>query len=68
MLCRVQFNRSELMTEVVQDVDVMPLDPHANLPLALTIVPALLNGRTVLGGAGLGLGTRRRNIPVSTHM
>jgi len=50
---RVQFNRSELLTEVVRDVDVMPADPFENLPLSVTNLPLVLNGRPgiVAGGA-----------------
>jgi hypothetical protein len=33
------------MTEVVRDVDVMPLEPHECLPLAQLHVPPLLHGR-----------------------
>ncbi|WIA17880.1 hypothetical protein OEZ85_009380 [Tetradesmus obliquus] len=49
---RVQFNRSELMTEVVRDTDVMPLDPSECLPLTgMLHTPQLLNGRPVPGAA-----------------
>lgn len=44
-LLRVQFNRSELMTEVVRDVDVMAIDPNENLPLTMASMPLVLNGR-----------------------
>ena len=60
---RVQFNRSELMTEVVRDIDIMPADPYENLPLNIPLVPPALNGRprpmlgvlrkTVMVGGGL---------------
>ncbi|KAG2443833.1 hypothetical protein HXX76_002176 [Chlamydomonas incerta] len=43
---KVSFLRSELGADVVRDTDVMPLDPHDCLPLALAPPhPALLNGR-----------------------
>ncbi|GIL51183.1 hypothetical protein Vafri_7252 [Volvox africanus] len=42
---RVQFHRGDLMTEVIPDTDVMPLDPHECMPLHMAIVPFLLNGR-----------------------
>jgi hypothetical protein len=42
---RVQFNRSELLTEVVQDIDIMPVDPYENLPVNIPLVPSSLNGR-----------------------
>lgn len=37
--------RSELLTEVVKDTEVMPADPSENLPLAQLHMPLLLNGR-----------------------
>ncbi|KXZ49229.1 hypothetical protein GPECTOR_22g820 [Gonium pectorale] len=42
---RVQFHRSELMTEVIRDTDVMPVDPHECMPPHSAVVPLLLNGR-----------------------
>ncbi len=33
------------MTEVVKDIDIMPVDPYDNLPLSLPIMPTVLNGR-----------------------
>ncbi|GIL75304.1 hypothetical protein Vretifemale_5122 [Volvox reticuliferus] len=42
---RVQFHRGDLMSEVIPDTDVMPLDPHECMPLHMAIVPFLLNGR-----------------------
>ncbi len=51
---RVQFHRSELMTEVVMDTDVASADPHESLPPALAPVYAgrLLNGRGALAPGG----------------
>ncbi|GFR47546.1 hypothetical protein Agub_g9269 [Astrephomene gubernaculifera] len=43
---RVQFHRGDLMTEVIRDTDVMPLDPFECLPLHTSFLPAMLNGRT----------------------
>ena len=47
---RVQFNRSELMSEMVRDVDVMPVEPFENIPEALAPLHAArtLNGRALL--------------------
>ncbi|GLC49109.1 hypothetical protein PLESTB_000183400 [Pleodorina starrii] len=42
---RVQFHRGDLMTEVIRDTDVMPVDPHECMPLHMAVVPFLLNGR-----------------------
>ncbi|EFJ49734.1 hypothetical protein VOLCADRAFT_89488 [Volvox carteri f. nagariensis] len=42
---RVQFHRGDLMTEVILDTDVMPVDPHECLSLQMAIVPFVLNGR-----------------------
>ncbi|KAG2495072.1 hypothetical protein HYH03_006683 [Edaphochlamys debaryana] len=61
---RVQFHRSDLMTEAVPDTDIMPLDPHEALPPNMTSIPPILNGRlydpnrNALRGPGgpLGLG------------
>eukprot|EP00879_Flechtneria_rotunda_P011770 GHRR01012295.1.p1 GENE.GHRR01012295.1~~GHRR01012295.1.p1 ORF type:complete len:583 (+),score=258.78 GHRR01012295.1:822-2570(+) len=76
---RVQFNRSELMTEVVRDTEVMPLEPSENLPLNLLHTPPLLNGRptpagaVTAGQAGYGLGptaasfVRRRQLMQLGH-
>ncbi|KAI8476314.1 MAG: hypothetical protein J3K34DRAFT_516727 [Monoraphidium minutum] len=36
---RVQFNRSDLLTEVVRDTDVAAADPHESLPPALRLPP-----------------------------
>ncbi|KAK9868217.1 hypothetical protein WJX84_002502 [Apatococcus fuscideae] len=49
---RVQFFRRELGTEIVKDVDVMPVDPTDNLPPALLAMqPTLvLNGRSLING------------------
>ncbi len=41
----MQFDRSELLTEMVRDVDIMPVDPYENLPPYLPLVPPVLNGR-----------------------
>lgn len=46
------------MTEVIKDVDVMPVDPAENLPLAMTHRPAILNGRLT----ALGAAVRRRQL------
>ncbi|GAX80922.1 hypothetical protein CEUSTIGMA_g8357.t1 [Chlamydomonas eustigma] len=54
---RVQFNRSELMTEMVRDVDIMPVDPYENMPLNIPLMPAVLNGRP-----RLPLGAPKRRI------
>lgn len=50
--CRIQFFRRELGTEIVRDVDVMPVDPNDNLPPALLAMqPTLvLNGRSLIQG------------------
>lgn len=47
MFCRVQFDRRDLGTELVQDIDVMPMDPSENLPLSFLAdsPPILVNGR-----------------------
>eukprot|EP00884_Botryococcus_braunii_P004641 jgi/Botrbrau1/14178/Bobra.182_3s0113.2 len=44
---RVQFDRRDLGTELVQDIDVMPMDPSENLPLSslAEMPPTLVNGR-----------------------
>ena len=57
---RVQFNRSELLTEVVKDVDIMPADPYENLPLNIPLMPPSLNGRP-----RPALGVSRRRVLVS---
>lgn len=47
---RVQFIKGELGTEMVRDIDVMPVDPAENLPLGLMMMsPCLLNGRLTSG-------------------
>ena len=33
------------MTDVVRDVDIMPVDPYDNLPLNIPLVPPVQNGR-----------------------
>lgn len=49
---RVQFNRTDLLSEVVRDTDVMPLDPSESLPVAFVHMQPLLNGRpTTAAGA-----------------
>lgn len=57
--------RSELLTEVVKDTEVMPADPSENLPLAQLHVPLLLNGRptaptTAAAAAAASLARRRQ--------
>lgn len=57
--------RSELLTEVVKDVEVMPADPSECLPLAQLHVPLLLNGRptaptTAAAAAAASLARRRQ--------
>ena len=54
----MQFVRSDLLTEVVPDVDVMPVDPCENLPLTLASLPLLLNGR--MNSSATGHFFRRR--------
>ncbi|MEW5300816.1 MAG: hypothetical protein WDW36_003720 [Sanguina aurantia] len=51
---RVQFHRSELMSEVLRDIDIMPCDPGENLSYTIlasasAAVPLLLNGRVIEG-------------------
>ncbi|KAF8062087.1 UBE2T [Scenedesmus sp. PABB004] len=69
---RVQFNRTELLSEVVRDVDVMPLDPSESLPAAVahsahaTRHVPLLNGRpTAAGAAALSAGGLLRRRPAA---
>lgn len=57
--------RSELLTEVVKDTDLMPTDPSESLPLAQLHVPLLLNGRptaptTAAAAAAASLARRRQ--------
>lgn len=50
-LSRVQFDRADLLTEAVRDVDVMPVDPTDCLPAHLPALPPLLNGRSCAAAA-----------------
>ena len=64
-MVHVRFIRSELLTEVVKDTEVMPADPSENLPLAQLHVPLLLNGRptaptTAAAAAAASLQRRRQ--------
>lgn len=60
---RVQFNRGDLMTEVVKDVDVMPSCPAENLPPAMNSAALWLNGRPTQGPAS----RRKPQVGVEAH-
>lgn len=49
---RIQFDRRELGVEVVRDVDVMPSEPWANLPLAMLAArpKMVIGGKLIVSG------------------